>query len=249
MELRNIGIYRIKNKINGKVYIGSSINLRKRKREHFNCLRLGIHHSRHLQRSFDKYKEENFDFEVVEYIENKDVLLKTEQEYIDKLRPYRRDKGYNMSRKASGVCLIGEDNPRYGIGLKGDKHPMFGRKHTEESKRLMSISSKGKNAGEKSVWYGKCHSDESKQKIKEARARQIFTDEAKEKQIEARKKPIVMMDKSLNFIKIFGSAKEAGGELGIDPPGITKCLKGKIKTAGGYKWMYETEYNGLKDAQ
>jgi group I intron endonuclease len=62
----NIGIYTIKNKVNGKVYVGQSISLRKRKHDHFRALRTNTHYNTHLQSSWNKYGEDNFTFEVVE---------------------------------------------------------------------------------------------------------------------------------------------------------------------------------------
>lgn len=80
------GIYRIKNKINGKCYIGSSVNFDDRKNLHFSLLRRGIHHSIILQRAYDKYGLEFLSFEVLEHCE-KEILIEREQWYIDNLDP------------------------------------------------------------------------------------------------------------------------------------------------------------------
>ena len=60
------GVYMIKNKINGKFYIGSSVDITYRWARHKRQLRNGNHHSIHLQRAWDKYGEENFEFKVIE---------------------------------------------------------------------------------------------------------------------------------------------------------------------------------------
>lgn len=62
------GIYIIRCLKSIKVYVGSAINLEKRKFIHFNSLKKNYHCNRKLQRSFNKYSEENFKFEVLEYV-------------------------------------------------------------------------------------------------------------------------------------------------------------------------------------
>ena len=49
------GIYQIKNTVNGKVYIGQSIDTIKRYDAHWNMLKQGKHFNKHLQRAFNKY--------------------------------------------------------------------------------------------------------------------------------------------------------------------------------------------------
>lgn len=78
------GIYQIRNIINNKFYIGSTKNILRRKYEHIYDLRTMNHHNVRLQRAFNKYGKENFIFEIIEFIEDKDELLKVEQYWIDK---------------------------------------------------------------------------------------------------------------------------------------------------------------------
>lgn len=91
------GIYHICNKITGDVYIGSSDSLSRRFKAHINLLRRDKHHSLHLQNAWNKYKEENFTFEVLEYVPVSDLLVK-EQRYLDEQLP-----SYNICRTA-GRC-------------------------------------------------------------------------------------------------------------------------------------------------
>lgn len=77
------GIYKITNIINNKIYIGSSNNIHKRKREHFCTLENGTHCNSHLQRAYNFYGKDNFKFEIIETCEEKD-LLEVEQIYLDK---------------------------------------------------------------------------------------------------------------------------------------------------------------------
>ena len=76
------GIYLIKNILDDKVYIGSSINLKDRRYKHFWMLERGIHDNQHLQNSYNKFGEENFKFEILENCEY-NLLVEKEVSVID----------------------------------------------------------------------------------------------------------------------------------------------------------------------
>ena len=71
------GIYSIRNLINNKIYIGQSKNIYRRAICHRYELNNNKHSNSHLQYSFNKYKIENFVFEILEYC---DISLLTERE-------------------------------------------------------------------------------------------------------------------------------------------------------------------------
>ena len=100
-----------------------------------------------------------------------------------------------------------------------------GRKHTEESKRKISAAI----TGEKNPFYGREHTDESKLLISQSRKGKGVI-------------PITQYSKDGRFIKNWLSTKEASVTLKIDSSSITKCLKNKAKTCGGFVWKY-TETN------
>lgn len=76
------GIYRIKNIYTRRFYIGSSVNMEKRLGEHRRTLRLGKHHSRFLQREWDKYGEDAFSFDMLEFLPP-EALRENEQWWIN----------------------------------------------------------------------------------------------------------------------------------------------------------------------
>ena len=80
------GIYKILNKSNGKCYIGSSCNLNKRKYQHFNSLMKNKHYNLYLQKSFNKYGKDNFEFIVLCKCDESQ-LIELEQFYINKIKP------------------------------------------------------------------------------------------------------------------------------------------------------------------
>lgn len=101
--------------------------------------------------------------------------------------------------------------------LKGNKN-MVGKKRSEETKRKISESRKGRYAGENSPMYGKRGADN------------------------AWSKPVVQLSKYGEFIAEHVSAKYAGDSIGKTGANITKCCKGELKTAYGFKWVYAEDY-------
>lgn len=87
--MKNAVIYRIVNRLNGEMYIGSTTNYDKRSVDHFGMLRNNKHHSIHLQRACNKYEIENFFIEIIEsypFIDSKQLASK-EQYYVDNFKP------------------------------------------------------------------------------------------------------------------------------------------------------------------
>ena len=80
------GIYCIENLKNGKRYIGQSVNLEKRKYEHFLALKGNNHFNSHLQNAYNKYGKNNFKFRILLYCELFE-LTKYEQFFVDYYTP------------------------------------------------------------------------------------------------------------------------------------------------------------------
>lgn len=104
--MKNIGIYKIENIKNNKKYIGSSVNLKKRKREHFNSLKNNSHHSFLLQRAYNKHGDDCFKFEVLEFIYNEESLIEREQYWMDYYKSYDKKLGYNISPTAGKITGV-----------------------------------------------------------------------------------------------------------------------------------------------
>lgn len=161
-------IYKIENIVNKKIYIGSAVSVKRRFNDHKNHLNENRHHNSYLQRSWNKYGEENFKFEIIEKIENKNLLIGREQYWMNVLEPE-----YNICKFAGsslGIKRTDEEKERISKTLKGrkipqevrekisktlkgmmvgEKNPMFGRKVSLETRRKQSESHKGKCIGEK----------------------------------------------------------------------------------------------------
>lgn len=109
------GIYQILCVPTGKVYIGSAVNLRRRWMEHRKYLRGGRHGNPYLQRAWDKYGESSFAFSVLALVPA-DLLLETEQQWIDATRCCSPDFGYNIAPTA-GSNLGRVFPPEYGQAI------------------------------------------------------------------------------------------------------------------------------------
>lgn len=93
------GVYAITCYGNGKFYIGSSVNVSARRNSHFSQLRKRKHQNKHLQNAYNKYGEDSFYFDVVEYCTKEDVLT-VEQKWLNFLEPHCKPWGMNNSPTA-----------------------------------------------------------------------------------------------------------------------------------------------------
>lgn len=105
MDVNIMGIYKIINTYNEKVYIGSSRDITGRWRQHLSDLKNNSHHATRLQNAFNKYGEDEFKFEVIEIVTDEDLLLREEQKWMDKYRSYEDNFGYNTSEKSNYVRI------------------------------------------------------------------------------------------------------------------------------------------------
>ena len=172
---RITGIYQILNKSNGKSYIGSSLDIKSRWREHVSSMTNGNSGCVKLQRAWDKYGEEVFEFNIIEIVPaNKIELYKREQYYIDKFDSV--NNGYNICPIAgtcAGVKRTRETIERIKKAVEGKQagelNSFYGKHHSEETRKLLS-----------EINTGKTHSEETKAKISAISLGQRHTEETKE---------------------------------------------------------------------
>lgn len=88
------GVYIIRNSVNGKVYIGSAKNFKRRFASHKTGLVTGKHHSVKLQNHIRKYGIECLCFDILEICDLNNLFTK-EQYYIDYYESYKNNKGFN----------------------------------------------------------------------------------------------------------------------------------------------------------
>ena len=147
------GIYKIVNTINGKYYVGSSINIDQRWTNHRKLLNKNIHQNSHLQNAWNKYGATAFEFVFVENVSDKNLLL-VEQTYLDAAFVSRAQ--YNILSKATSV--LGrkdsiETRMKKSLAKIGKKHSMAmkekmrvlgeERQYSTETRVKMSVSNRG----------------------------------------------------------------------------------------------------------
>lgn len=143
------GIYQIKNKVNEHRYIGSSVNIQRRWKQHKSRLSLGIHHNAILQGAWNKYGEDNLEFKIL-LLCKRDDTLKYEQAFLDKITPH-----YNIAENVSAPMLgkthTKKTREKLSKMMTGEGNHRYGKKCSKETKRKMSKSHKGQvqwNAGQ-----------------------------------------------------------------------------------------------------
>lgn len=147
-------IYIITNLVNNKIYIGSAIDYMRRFRLHKFQLRNQKHNNLHLQRSFNKYTENNFSFDILELVENKEDLINREQYWMDLLKPEYNIRKIAESNLGCTWTLGIESRNNISKGTKGIKKSkehllniskaLTGIKRSDLTKQKISNSKKGK---------------------------------------------------------------------------------------------------------
>lgn len=195
--MKNIGIYKITNLKNNKVYIGSSSRLRQRKHEHFKYLKNNKHCNTHLQKSYNKYGKEKFIFEIIEEVlfnEDSEILkinlLEREQYWLDK---YFGENCYNLLPVAGsklGSKASEETKKKLSESQKGNKY-CLGNKASEETKQKMSASAKNKSDDVRkrtsNTLKGHEVSEETRRKISEKQKGKFVSEETRRKLSESHK--------------------------------------------------------------
>jgi group I intron endonuclease len=128
-------IYAIVNNVTRDMYVGSAVAVNRRWNAHLCNLRKGGHHCEHLQNAYRKYGPDAFDWEVVQFVENKEELIKHEQFWIDFFRP-----AYNK-RKIADSCLGVKRSQQARDNMR---KAQLGRKQSPETIAKKSAALKGK---------------------------------------------------------------------------------------------------------
>ena len=136
MANRTCGIYCIENLINHKKYIGQSANIEMRWRSHKSELRRNVHINDYLQKAWNKYGEDNFQFYILEECVV-DIIDNRERYYIALHDATNRDCGYNIENGGSINKTLSDSTKRKisdnHADVSGENNPMYGTKMSKDS--------------------------------------------------------------------------------------------------------------------
>lgn len=236
------GIYAIMNRDNGKIYVGSAVSIGNRIRVHKYQLCRGSHHSRYLQRAFNK-SPESFYVEVVEEIPNptRALLVDREQFWLDFYRSSDKSFGYNLSPTAHS-CLGYKHTSETVANMSRSR---IGRRHTQEARARMSVAQKIAKSKVKPhtetqtmIWslarMGHSCSDAEKQRKREWHETHTTT----------RYRPVLQFTLDGICVKEFRSVADAARSVGCKKSGnIGQVCRndGSRRMANGFMWRYASD--------
>lgn len=161
-----VGVYTITCTANGRVYVGSSIDVQRRLRQHINMLLRNGHDNTHIQRAWNKYGAAVFLFEIAERCSAADELLETERRWIKRLDAVSNGFNQKVNPASSlGVKWSDEAKQRHSTTMQGKGHP-----HTSESRRRIS-----------EALHERIFSPEHRRKLSEAGKKKTISEEVKQK--------------------------------------------------------------------
>lgn len=242
-------IYKITNKINGKIYIGQTTqSLTRRWKQHCNNAK----NKRYaLRNAIIKYGAINFTVEQIDTAWSREELDQKEIYWIEYYKSMFPN-GYNLTTGGKHCEISEELRVRLSAVNKGKKpskkcieqsvKARKGKKLSEEHRKKMGESHKGEKShffgrrlyGSDNPRYGKHLSEESKRKISENRKGKYGGG----KNPRARK--VICIENGFVFDCIIDAAKS----INKSSYNLRDHLKGKTKQCGGYHWMYYTPNNG-----
>jgi group I intron endonuclease len=231
------GIYMLTNLLTGDMYIGQSTDLSKRFRRYFTISYIKSRKELIISRALIKYGYANFSLSILEYCDRCDLTVR-EQHYIDKFNPqYNILKivGSSLGFKQSEETKLKISKALKGV-YTGDKSPLFGSFHTEETKKRMSLS----KAGENNPLYEKTHSEDTRKLMSQRALSRKHSCETKDKISKTHGNPVNIYEKcsskGFELIGSFVSARRAAKFLGISGSTVIKYMQSGAIFKDKYKF-------------
>ena len=200
-------IYKITNKVNGKIYIGQT-TMPLQRRWYLHCHKSSGCTA--LHNAIQKHGSTNFTVEQIDIACDKSELDKKEQFWIEHYQSVVPN-GYNLKSGGNTPHYSHESRKRMSINhadFSGENHPNYGKHLSEETKKKISDSHRGKHL-----------SDEHKERCR----------------LNSPKRKCV---KNIDTGDIYPSCRLAEQQCGLAHNTISVVCRGKGKTAGGYHWCY-----------
>lgn len=206
------GIYKIVNKVNGLSYVGSAVSYHRRVNVHCNDLRKNRHHSQKLQRAWNKYGEDAFEYIFLEHVDDRKSLISREQFWIRFLDSYCN--GYNSCPNAgSALSRVHTKETKQKMSISAT-----GKKHTKETKEKISTIQIGRKVSENvkkrasETHRGRKHSPEHIEKVAAAHRGLKHSKESRIK-MSMSKKGKKLSKEHINKISLSNTGKKRSPEI------------------------------------
>lgn len=217
------GIYKIENKINGKIYIGQSIGIEHRWQKH-----LAANDDFIIHKALKKYGKENFDFSIIEECNSLELDNKEKYwiDYYNSLVP----NGYNMIPGGSQGLGLAKGKPVQQYDLKGNFIAEYPSAHQADYATGINYSSicaccRGEKFYTKQYQWKYLNSEKK------------IVDISQDIKVQS-ETPIWQYDLNENFIREYKNFNEAAMSISSSKSALCNCLKGKTNSCAGYKWSY-----------
>ena len=245
-------IYKITNQKNGMVYIGSSIEVERRWRQHKEAsINEKDHHYNYpLMIAFREFGIANFTFEVIDTLPDYQAMIKAEHDWIVKENCVVPN-GYNQTHQTDSPLL----DPVIAKKMSDTKRAKYGKRVCEidENKNILKIWDSLAEAGEKTGLDRFKISDVCNGKRLTTGNRVFrFLDEAnnilipveKVNQVQANRitkasKKVVKMTLEGEILQVYDSIALAAADTGCDSSAISKVCRGQRNKCGGFKWEFQ----------
>lgn len=229
MDLRGQqGIYKILNTETDHFYIGSAVDLGRRKTRHFSELRNQKHNNPRLQAAWNKYGEEKFVFLVLELVANRADLYLAEDRWLSG-HP-GASYCYNIGMAAISPML----------GMCGEKSPTWGYRHTLDAKAKIAAAGKGRKASAETLakrsakLKGRIISQEQREQIsKTLSGPGNYWYGKKRPDHGAKVRKAVEVRDANGFVTVYPSISDLRAALGATPPTVNRALKSGAPLAKG----------------
>ena len=246
-------VYKITNQKNRMVYIGSSIEVERRWRQHKEAsINEKDHHYNYpLMIAFREFGIANFTFEVIDTLPDYQAMIKAEHDWIVKENCIVPN-GYNQTNKTDSPMF----DPVIAKKMSDTKREKYGKRVCEidSTKNILNIWDSLAEAGEdtgldrfkiSNVCNGtrlttgnrifRFLDDENKIIEPEVKVNQVQSN-----RITKSSKKVVKMSDNNEELQIYDSIALAAADNNCDASGISKVCNGRRNKCGGFKWKYQT---------
>lgn len=213
--MKIIGIYCIVNRTNNKKYVGSSIDIKNRFRQHRHNLKHNKHCNSHLQAAWNKYGEDQFNFEIIEELDTSEEILEVENFWIEYHSALT--DGYNQRIEAhSNIGIKRSEEFKEACRQRWLGHTQS----PQQIEKRMETMRRKKESGEYSHGGWKLTEEQLKARKEKGRTK------------------IYQYTLEGELVAVFHAINKAAEVTGFNSSGISNCARGHRKTYRGFKWTY-----------